>query len=791
MSTGADFDVDPWQVREGRLDLDVLAQVESVFALSNGHIGLRANLDEGEPHATLGTYLNGFYEQRPLPSAEAGYGDPEDGQTMINVTDGKVIRLLVEDEPFDLRYGTLVSHERVLDLQDGVLRRDVVWRSPAGRTVRVRSTRLVSFSQRAVAAVNWSVQAVDGPVRVVVQSELVANEPDATATDDPRAAAALCNPLESEEHGYRDHHAMLVHRTRSSGLRMAAGMDHVITGDDPRVTMHTLPDLARATIVADLAEDEPLEVVKYLAYGWSARRSLPAVRAQVAGALAQARVTGWDDLLASQREYLDAFWARADVQVQGDDALQQALRFAIFHVLQAGARVEQRAIPAKGLTGAGYDGHAFWDTETYVLPVLSSVHPEAVGDLLRWRHSTLEAARERARELGHHGASFPWRTIAGQECSAYWPAGTAAFHINADIACAVLDHVQASSDEDFERDVGLELLVETARLWISLGHHDGSGCFCLDGVTGPDEYSAIADNNVYTNLMAQRNLRGAADAAGRWPQAAGVLDVDDEEVAGWRAAAEAMRIPYDSERGLHPQSERFLDHERWDFDSMRADQYPLMLHFPYVDLYRKQVVKQADLVMAMHHCGEAFTREQKVRNFDYYEQITVRDSSLSACTQSVIAAEVGHLDLAFRYLRNAAFMDLHDLHHNTDQGLHIAALAGAWIATVDGLGGMRDYDAQLSFAPRLPDALEHLRFGVTRRGVCVQVEVAPEAATYTLLNGESIDLHHHGEPFTLTAAEAVVLDVPALEEREPPSQPRHRVPQADPEPEQASAGTRA
>ncbi len=250
-------------------------------------------------------------------------------------------------------------------------------------------------------------------------------------------------------------------------------------------------------------------------------------------------------LLAEQREYLDKFWERADVEVEGDAELQQAVRFALFHTLQAGARGEQRAIAAKGLTGPGYDGHTFWDTETFVLPVLTYTAPRAAADALRWRHRTLDLARERARLLGLDGAAFAWRTIAGQECSGYWPAGTAAFHINADIADAVTRYVAASGDQDFDADIGVELLVETARLWRSLGHQDSRGRFRIDGVTGPDEYSALADNNVYTNLMAQRNLQAAADAAERHPQRAGGLGVNDAELAAWRQAARSMLIPYD------------------------------------------------------------------------------------------------------------------------------------------------------------------------------------------------------------------------------------------------------
>ncbi|HYH29432.1 MAG TPA: family 65 glycosyl hydrolase, partial [Pseudonocardia sp.] len=302
---GRAFTVEPWVVREPRLDLDRMGQVESVFALSNGHIGLRGNLDEGEPHAMPGTYLNSFYERRPLPYAEGGYGYPESGQTIINVTNGKLIRLLVEDEPFDLRYGQLRRHERVLDLQAGTLTREVEWTSPAGRVVRVRSTRLVSLTQRAVAAIEYEVEVVDEPALLVVQSELVANEQlPARDEADPRVEAALTDPLVAEQHRCDEASATLLHRTRRSGLRVAAAMDHEVHGPDGiKVTTEATEDIARTTVIARLEPGKALRLVKYLAYGWSSRRSLPALHDQVRAALAAARYTGWDGLVREQRSY--------------------------------------------------------------------------------------------------------------------------------------------------------------------------------------------------------------------------------------------------------------------------------------------------------------------------------------------------------------------------------------------------------------------------------------------------------------------------------------------------------
>jgi alpha,alpha-trehalose phosphorylase len=771
------YEISPWQLRWRGLDLDALRRTESTFALSNGHIGLRGTFEEGEPRGLPGTYLNGFYEQRRLPYAEAGYGFPEDGQTVVNVTDGKIIRLLVEDEPLDMRYGTAPQHERTLDFRSGTLRRRTEWISPTGRRVRITSERLVSFTQRAIAAIHYTVEPLDDKIQLVVQSDLLANEPVLSRTEDPRVAAALDQPLVSDYSWAEGTRAVLAHHARASGLRMAATMDHELhlEQDGIRSEIHQRPDLARLTIAADVPKGSKLSLTKYLGYGWSSQRSSPALRAQVEAALIGALQTGWDGLLAEQRSFLDEFWDTADVEIEGDAELQQAVRFGLFHVLQAGARGETRAIPAKGLTGPGYDGHAFWDTESFVLPVLTYTIPDAARDALRWRHATLDKARARAETLCQKGAAFPWRSINGNECSGYWPAGTAAFHINADIADAVTRYLNATDDKEFETECGLELLVETARLWMSLGHHDSHGNFRIDGVTGPDEYTAIVDNNVYTNLMARKNLRSAAAIAERHMGAAHELGVDEEETARWRDAADAMLVLYDEELGVHPQSECFTQHARWDFKHTPSERYPLLLNYPYFDLYRKQVVKQADLVLALHMCGDEFTPEEKARNVNYYEALTVRDSSLSACTQAVMAAEVGHLELAYDYFAEAALTDLHDLHDNVQNGLHIASLAGAWLACVAGFGGMRDHNGKLTFAPRLPEELAKIAFRMSYRSSRISVEVRPERAAYRLLAGESLDLTHHGKQFTL-GAEPVILPIPAPPNNPTPHQPHGRAP---------------
>jgi alpha,alpha-trehalose phosphorylase len=777
------FPVEPWCLRELGFNRAELAQTESLFALSNGHIGVRGNLDEGDPNGLPGTYLNSFYESRPLPYAEAGYGYPESGQSVVNVTNGKLIRLLVDDEPFDMRYGEILHHERVLDFKRGVLRREVEWCSPAGGRIRVQSTRLVSLIRRSLLAIRYRVEPVDRPTTLAIQSELVANEAVPQRSDDPRVAAALDEPLAAVTHGAAGHRAMLVHRTQSTRLNLAVAMDnHANAPEGTRYENVAYDDWARYTIATDAEPGQAVELVKFVSYGWSSERSVEALRDQVEAALTQAGRVGWQGVAAEQAAAFDEFWDGADVEIDGADDIQQAVRFGMFHALQASVRAERRAIPAKGLTGTGYDGHAFWDTESFVLPLLSATAPVAAGDALRWRLSTMELARERARTLGLDGVTFPWRTIRGQECSAYWPAGTAALHVNADIAIAAVRHSWWTGDEAFDREVALPLLVETARLWASVAYEGPDELYHIDGVTGPDEYSAVVDDNHYTNLFAAWNLKAAAAAVKRWPRPARDLDVHHDEVARWCAIAEHIARPWNDELGIHEQDRGSTVRACWDFErSAREHAYPLLLTAPYFELYRKQVVKQADLVLAMHWCWDAFTQEEKARNFAYYESLTVRDSSLSACTQSVVAAEVGQLDLALDYLAEAAMMDLHNLEHNSADGLHIASLAGAWLALVAGFGGMRDSGDRLRFRPQLPPGWAGLRFQVRPRGQLLRVSIGRESVTYTLEGKESLEIAHCSgdseQTVTLQPGDAVDLSWQPVTPLTPrPEQPAGRQP---------------
>lgn len=772
------FTTHPWKLREHPVDPDALAVSESVLALSNGHLGIRGTLDEGSPSAFRGTFLAGVHETHPLSYPESGYGQPDEGQAMIAVADGTPIRATVDGVPLDVRELAVEHHERTLDLRTGALERILRWTAASGTTLELRSRRVVSLTHRAVAAIRWELRALDGPAHVTVRSELVVGaSPPEISNADPRVAEALDHPFEALALRPTAAGGALGQRTRRTRIGIGAAVAHDVDGDLP-VTTEIEDRHVVGTVSADLIAGQSLAMTKTLGYAWSFDTPADTLLERAAGAVEQGRAIGFDGLVAAQRAVLDDLWETADVEIDGDDELQQALRYGVFQLFCAAACIEGAPVGAKGLTGAGYSGHTFWDIEGFVVPALSLLRPEAAERLLRWRASTLPKARERADVLELRGAAFAWRTIDGRETSAYWPASTAAAHLNADISRAFWLHGHVTGTGPLPLG-GAEILMETARLWMSMGHTDAEGGWHLFGVTGPDEYTGVVDDNVFTNLMAARNLRGAADAARDCPDVAAALEVDDEEIERWRTAADAVAIPFDARLGVHPMNENFTTYREWRFEDKR-NSYPIQEHQHYAKFYRRQVLKQADMVLALWWCREFFSPEQVARDVDYYEARTVRDSSLSASVQTVVCAQAQHPDLALRYLRETALVDLKDIRADTAQGLHLASVGGTWLALVAGLGGMREDQEDLELAPLLPSTISRIAYHLTWRGDLLQVETTRDGSEISLPRGGGpVTVVVDGEPIQVNADRPARVRLrgpdPLLPE---PTQPAGREPTA-------------
>ncbi len=770
--------VDPWRWVETHPRAAPLGVSETQFTVANGYLGMRGNPEEGRDTHQHGTYINGFHETWPIQHAEDAFGLAREGQTLVNAPDSKTFRIYVDDEPLRVGVADLEDYERSIDFRDGILRRELTWRTPSGKKVIIRSTRMVSMVEKHLAVMTYEIELPDEPAPVVISSQTL-NRQDgedeyhlASAARhgdfDPRRGEGLDHrvlepALKRGEGGFQ----MLGYRCANSGMTVALAVDHhVTTEDDVTVRTDLDDDAAKVVYHAHVTPGRVLRLTKMVAYHTSGKVPARELAERCTRTLMRAHDRGVVELHRTQRNWYDHYWDRSDVEVEGPPETQQAIRFNLFQLAQASARAETAGIPAKGVTGSGYSGHYFWDTETYVLPFLTYTRPQFARNALRFRYTMLDKARERARYLSVDGALYPWRTINGEEASAYYEAGTAQYHINADIAHAMVKYMWATEDVEFMIREVVDVLVETARMWVSLGFFAEDGGFNIHGVTGPDEYTTVVDNNLFTNAMARFNLRAAAVACqriaelgdGRWERVCRRLRIDDVEIAEWSRAADHMVIAFDEALGVHPQDEDFLANEVWDKD-LDSPRRPLLLHFHPLVIYRHQVLKQADVVLAMFLRGDEFTEDEKRANFEYYDPLTTGDSTLSAVVQSIIAAEIGYCDEAFEHFSKALVVDLADVHGNASDGIHVASAGGVWSALVSGFGGMRDYRGDISFDPRVPAAWDALTFRLTVRGTHVRVRVTHDELTIVNLDGEHFDCTVQGRQVRVPAGETATLEL--------------------------------
>jgi alpha,alpha-trehalose phosphorylase len=763
------FPADPWRLVETAYSATDLGTTETLFAVGNGYLGMRGNPEEGREAVAHGTYINGFHETWPIRHAESAFGFARTGQTIVNVPDSKLIKLYVDDEPLILGTSELEEYERSLDFRDGVLRRRLVWRTPAGKRVLVESTRMVSMTQRHLAQMTFEVTMLDGDAPIVISSQLlnrqdgedeyhVSHEALGEPTDPRKAGLFDGRVLQPRANRANDGRLMLGYRCSQSGMTLAVTAAHTLLTDDVSDgVLRSDHDLAKAVFRVEARQGHTTRLEKTVAYHTS--RGVPAreLSDRCDRTLDRAARHDVDHYLAEQRAWFADYWASSDTVVSGaGDRIQQAVRHNLFSVAQAAGRADGYGLAAKGVTGSGYEGHYFWDSEIYVLPFLTYTQPHLARAAVHFRRAMLPAARARAKEMAQSGALYPWRTINGEEASAYYAAGSAQVHINGDIAYALMQYVTATGDHEFLVREGIDLLVETARMWADLGFwrtnaHDPT--FHIHGVTGPDEYTTVVNNNLFTNLMARSNLEYAAEVvehlrlhdAQAHDRLVGRLRLSDEEVAEWRRCAKGMTIPFDEGLRIHPQDDYFLDREVWDLSRTPQSLRPLMLHYHPLVIYRFQVLKQADVVLALFLHGDRFSPEQKRADVEYYDPITTGDSTLSAVVQSIMAAEVGYHEPAMDYFLQSLHVDFGDLHGNTVDGIHIASAAGIWSVLVFGFGGMRDHAGRLSFDPRLPVGWSSLEFAVTWRGSRMRATLTQTSLELCLESGsDEVDVEVRG-----------------------------------------------
>lgn len=763
---------DEWKIIENGFYPPFIGQMETIFSLSNGYLGMRGNFEEGRPFYNHGNLINGFYESWPIVYGEKAYGFAKTGQTIVNLHDLKIIRLFVDDEPFYLPTAILKNFVRTLDMKKGILTRNIIWEMPSGKLVSINSTRLVSFENRHLAAIEYEVTLLNCDAPVVILSEIKPHRTIRGTDGDPRDTRVFREKvLNPETKIAKDLQIILGFRTENSQMTLGCGFDHTVETENPITWQNEASDDDGSIVFSvEAQQDVPIRLTKWMSFHSSRKTASEDLCKRVDRTLTRAKEHGFPAILDSQKNFMENYWRTCDVKMaiterrrtggRSTEEWQQAVRWNLFQLCQASARTEGTGIPAKSLTGDGYEGHYFWDIEIYVLPFLIYTNPRIAKNLLKFRHSMLDKARQRARDVNQKGALFPWRTINGDEASAYYAAGTAQYHINADIMFGLKKYVEVTGDVEFLHKEGVEMLVETARLWRDLGFFSErkNGKFCIHGVTGPDEYNTVVNNNTYTNLMARENLWFAAATVDELRLLDAVLyqslldktGLEYDEVEEWRQAADKMYIPYDKELCIHPQDDNFLDKKEWDINGTPSEKFPLLLHFHPLVIYRHRVIKQTDLVLALFLLGDEFTREEKEKNFIYYDRLTTGDSSLSVGIQSIMATEIGQHRKAEEYGRYAVLMDLADIGGNIGHGCHIASIGASWMVLVYGFAGMRDYNGWITFNPRIPSRCTFFRFCLTVRGSLMEVELLPKKAIYRLLKGPRISFQHAEKKVELT-----------------------------------------
>ena len=746
-----------YQIENFPTDNDSLLLNETVFHNANGYIGIRSNFEEGYPKgfdSIRGQYVNGFYDFTSMPQAEKLYGLFEEKQVMVNIADTQGIELKIEGEQFSMFTGNVIESIRTLDMEQGVTTRELIWESPNGKIVKLEIRRMTSFKILPLFLIEYSVTALNFSGEIEIVSTHIGEVRNYCNPNDPRVAGESVQHLFPEHEESQEDVSYMVMKTSKSNISICSAVRNTICGEVQSSRFVQENFMAKQTFTIKCKEGNSITLYKETLLCDSIRYPNPQEAAKTL--LQEVREMGIDALYEEQRAYLHAYWNDCDIEVYGDEEVNKALHYNLYQLMQSVGKDPHCNIAAKGLSGEGYEGHYFWDTEMYMQPFYTLTAREIAKNLIRYRHTMLPQAKENARIMGHEsGALYPWRTIMGKECSGYYVSGSAAYHINGAVAYAVVAYYLATKDIDFIKECGAEILIETARLWLDVGNYYKGG-FHIHEVTGPDEYTCLVNNNYYTNAIAKYNLVWAVKFIELIQQTKGIESTLQEfacttqELKSFKAAAESMYLPYDEKLGINPQDDSFLQKAIWDIETIPEDKKPLLLHYHPMYLYRHQICKQADTVMSHFILEDEQDIETIRKSFDYYEKVTTHDSSLSTCIFSIVAAKLGEVEKAYEYFGESVKLDLFNTHKNTKDGIHTANMGGTYMAIVYGFGGLRLKESGLYFNPILPDKWEGYQFSIQYENAKLKVKVGQAYCDVELLKGDTVTATIYGITYELT-----------------------------------------
>lgn len=735
---------------------DKLIINESIFAIGNGYIGVRGNFEEGycgELETIRGTYINAFHDVVGMTYAEKAYGFPETMQRQLNVIDSQTLIIELEDgERVTSLSNGVTNYKRFLNLKEGYVTRSFTYYSKKNKSLRVTYKRMISFKQKELFLINLEIEPITYRGEIKVISTLDADVSNFTDKDDPRVASSHGNLL-NVVHASCNNNLSIVAKTSNSELFCACSsiLKSSLKEKDCKILKNN--NEKQVEEVRWFFLKEKTTFTKISIYTDTLRHRNP--KEDGFRILESIKNLDFNYWVAEQTSYLRGFWEDTYIDIKGERALQEGLKFNVFQLLQSVGKDKYSNISAKGLTGEGYEGHYFWDTEIFVFPVFLLTNLDIAKSLLMYRYNILESAKELAKIMGHkQGALFPWRTISGTECSGYFPAGTAQYHISGDIAYAFISYYLATNDIQFMYDFGAEVLFETARLWIDVGHKKDNR-FLIDCVTGPDEYTAIVNNNYYTNAIAKYNLYWANKiynelvkdfSENQMLNLLQKLNISTIELNHFKSISDIMYLPYNKELDINPQDDSFLNKKIWDFEGTKKDQYPLLMNFHPLTIYRHQVLKQSDTVLS-HLLLEDYTEDSTIKNsYDYYDKLTTHDSSLASCVSSMIACKLGYEDKAYNYFMETARLDLDNTHNNTKDGLHMANMGGSFMGIIYGFAGLRIKEEGISFRPMISSKWEDYKFKIKFQNRSIHLDVN-KYKTIIKIKGEPLKIKVYDEQY--------------------------------------------
>ncbi len=731
--------LDPWSIIEKDFDPQHHEISESVFSIGNGYMGQRANFEEKYSGASLqGSYMAGVYYPDKTRVGWWKNGYPEYFAKVLNSTNWVAIDVVIDGQTLDLSTCKVRDFTRELSMKEGILRRSFVAVLDDNKEVRVESVRFVSIVTKEIGAIRYVVTPLNFDATITLTPALNGNVMNRDSNHGEQFWDSVTASNNTKE-------TFITMMTKKLDFYVCSAMQCDIYLDDnfqtlePEIT--TLDDSVQKSFTIATQHNQSVTLIKYVANVTSRDHAITELTRVAVQHVNEAKATGFSTLMQEQINAWETKWQDSDIVIEGDIAAQQAIRFAIFQLNQTYTGDDERLnIGPKGFTGEKYGGSTYWDTEAYCLPFyLSTADQKIARNLLIYRYRHLDKARENARKLGYtKGALYPMVTMNGEECHNEWEITFEEIHRNGAIAYAIYNYVNYTGDTSYLGEYGLEVLVEISRFWAQrVSFSQAKQKYVMLGVTGPNEYENNVNNNWYTNRMATWTMAYTIQAIDqvqkenptRLAQIHAQLSLADEEFKHWKEIIQNMYFPVDEERQVFLQQDGFLDKELIAVKDLPQEDLPLNQHWSWDRILRSCYIKQADVLQGLFFLGDQYDLDTKRRNFDFYEPLTVHESSLSPCVHSILACELGYNETAYKMYLRTARLDLDNYNNDTEDGCHITSMAGTWMSVVYGFGGLRIHDGQLVLNPSVPKEWASLSFTVMFRGARLFVQMKGQNIT--------------------------------------------------------------